>query len=266
MANQRPLWENGIPDEYAGTDSFVPTITPYPLESGNKNAAIIVFPGGGYGTRADHEREPIALWLNEIGLSSFVLDYRVAPNRHPIPLADAQRAIRWVRAHAADFNVDPARIGILGFSAGGHLAATASTFFDGGVPVATDPVERQSSRPDASILCYAVISFVDPCGPEICVKNLLGPDPEPAQRKELSTEHQVGSMTPQTFIWHTAEDQMVPVKNSLLYAEALASKGIPFSLHVYPRGAHGIGLGLDAGYSGEWKTSCAGWLAEIGFR
>ncbi len=260
-----PLWEDQIPEDKKGSQSFEPTITPYAIDSPNPAAAVIVFPGGGYSGRAPHEKDPIALWLNRIGISSFVLDYRVSPNRHPIPLFDAQRAIRWVRSHAREYGVDPTRVGILGFSAGGHLAATAGTRFDGGNPVEKDLVERQGSRPDAVILCYPVISFVDECRHAGSMTNLLGPDPDIRLRKELSAELQVGPLAPPTFIWHTAEDGGVPVRNSLIYAEALAEYSIPFSLHVYPKGAHGLGLAAETGYTGQWTKACAGWLEELGF-
>jgi acetyl esterase/lipase len=261
-----PLWIDQLPDDKIGRDTFQPTITPYAVDSASLSAAIVVLPGGGYSGRAPHEGEPIARWLNKIGLSSFVLDYRVAPNRHPIPLFDAQRAIRWVRAHAAECGVDPTRVGILGFSAGGHLAATAATRFDGGNPVEKDPVERQSSRPDAVILCYPVISFVDEDRHSGSMTNLLGPNPDAKVRRELSAELQVGALTPPTFLWHTAEDSGVPVRNSLIFADALARNGIPFALHVYPKGAHGLGLATGSGYTEQWTEACAGWLAEIGFR
>jgi acetyl esterase/lipase len=241
----------------------LPAITPYPVRK--SGAAIIVLPGGGYSGRAPHEGEPVAKWLNRRGLCAFVLDYRVAPNRHPLPFSDAQRAIRWVRRHALEYSVDPSRIGILGFSAGGHLAATASTRFDGGNPVAEDAVERESSRPDAAVLCYPVISFVDQCRHDGSMVNLLGPNPDNALRRELSAELQVGPLTPPTFLWHTAADEGVRVRNSLLYAEALARHQVPFSLHVYPKGAHGLGLADNAGHAAQWKDECAGWLEEIGF-
>lgn len=259
------LWPEGTPVDGSGGESFDPTITPYLVESNRPTAAVVVCPGGGYSGRADHEGEPVALWINGLGISSFVLDYRVAPSRHPAPLMDAQRAIRWVRAKAQELHVDAGRVGILGFSAGGHLAATAATHFDGGTPVAEDPVERQSSRPDAAVLCYPVITFVDECRHSGSMTNLLGPDPDDRLRRELSAELQVGSMTPRMFLWHTGEDAGVPVRNSLLLADALARHEVPFSLHTYPRGAHGLGLATGTGYTASWTVACAGWLREIGF-
>jgi len=253
----RCLWDDG--------DKSAPRITPYLPEKPGSGGAIIIFPGGGYTKRAPHEGEPVARWLCGLGLVSFVLDYRVAPHRHPIPLSDAQRGIRWVRHHAAEFGIDADRVGILGFSAGGHLAATAATRFDGGNPVAVDPVERRGSRPDAVILGYPVISFVDECRHGGSMVNLLGPNPDDRLRRELSAELQVGPLTPPAFLWHTGEDAGVPVRNSLIFAEALAKYGVSFSLHVYPRGAHGLGLAGEAGYTAQWTAACEGWLKELGF-
>jgi acetyl esterase/lipase len=255
-----PLWPE-VPHGAAGDP---PRLTPFLLDGPGPHPAIVVCPGGGYRRRADHEGAPIARWLNGLGIAAIVLDYRVAPHRHPAPLDDARRAIQTVRARAAEWRVDPARVGLLGFSAGGHLAATAGTQFVGGDPVAADPVERQSSRPDLLVLCYPVITF----GPERhegSMLNLLGDDPPEEWRRALSAEQQVTRDTPPTFLWHTAEDGSVPVANSLLFARALADVDVPFAFHVFPKGRHGLGLAADDPIVGTWTTLCAAWLRDQGF-
>jgi acetyl esterase/lipase len=225
---------------------------------------VIVCPGGGYGGRAPHEGEPIALWLNSIGVSAFVLDYRVAPYRNPCELMDAQRAIRYVRSHARDFNIDPKHIGILGFSAGGHLASSAGTHYDNGKPDAADPVDRMSCRPDTMILCYAVITFGE-FGHNGSMVNLLGPDPPQDLRDLFSNEKQVTAHTPPTFLWHTEDDPGVPVENSLLFAQALRRNKVSFELHIFKTGRHGLGLAPGDPHVGAWMQSCGEWLKKLGF-
>ncbi len=261
-----PLWPAHSPELATlapdmGDDR--PCITPYLLEKREITGAVIVCPGGGYAVRADHEGEPVARWLNEIGMAAFVLSYRVAPHRHPAPVRDAQRAIRLVRQRAAGWNVDPERIAMLGFSAGGHLAATAATRWDHGNPEASDEVERSSSRPDALILCYPVISF-GACTHFGSMRNLLGDDPSLELRSRLSAETHVTSDTPPTFLWHTADDSCVSVEHSLLFAAALHRNNVPFALHVYPRGAHGLGLAEDDSEVQTWTAHCARFLTDCG--
>ena len=246
-------------------DHELPTIVPYPVESAAPVGAVVVCPGGGYAGRADHEGGPIALMLNEFGIAGFVCHYRVAPNRHPVPLMDASRAVRWVRAHAEGYGVDPERVGILGFSAGGHLASTVGTHFDAGDPDAADPLDRLSSRPDAMILCYPVITFEPPHRHVGSMDNLLGPEPPEDLRLSLSNELMVTPETPPTFLWHTAEDAGVPVENSLLMASALSAAGVPFELHVYPHGAHGLGLAPGDPHVATWAGLCGEWLKGLGF-
>lgn len=240
-----------------------PTLTPF-LLGGAGRGCVIVFPGGGYGARAEHERTPIARWFNSLGVNSFVLDYRVAPYRHPVPLQDALRAIRIVRARAEEFGVNPSQIGVLGFSAGGHLAASAATLFDKGDAQAADPIDRLSSRPDAAILCYPVIS-TGPYGHEGSMNNLLGENPDPELLRLLSLESSVTADNPPTFLWHTSDDEAVPVENSLMFAAALRAKKVPFALHVYPHGRHGLGLAKDTPEVSSWTDQCALWLRGIGF-
>jgi len=263
------LWPGGAPGAKGDTMEDKPRITPYLPAGDGPFACIIVCPGGGYGGRAPHEGAPICRWLNSIGVAGFVLDYRVKPYRHPIPLGDVQRAIRTVRTRAAEWKIDPKRVGILGFSAGGHLAASATTIFDAGKPDATDQIDRQSCRPDAAILCYPVISFGD-FRHNGSMINLLGPDPDPKLRQEMSLETRVTPETPPTFLWHTSTDSGVPVENSLLFAMALHKNKVPFALHVFPQGPHGIGLGDgDRGAKSpdarQWPAICAEWLKNLGF-
>ena len=271
------LWSDTQPGGENGEG--LPRLTPFLAEGPReeRRAAIVVCPGGGYGARAAHEGEPVARWLNSIGLYAFLLDYRVAPQTpaggtlHPLPLLDAQRALRTVRHRAAEWGVDVGKVGILGFSAGGHLAATASTQWDRGDETSTDPVERESCRPDAAVLCYAVLSFVE-YAHHGSMRNLLGESATLAQRRALSAELRVTAETPPTFLWHTAEDTGVPPENSLNYAAALARHGVPFALHVFPHGAHGLGLAdgkvkpLTDTQVGAWPQLCAAWLSGLGWR
>ncbi|WP_027091290.1 alpha/beta hydrolase [Cohnella thermotolerans] len=261
---ERLLWPEGAPLANGTTDEDRPALIPYLLE-GSGHAAVIVFPGGGYGMRADHEGEPIARWLNSIGVSAFVLRYRVAPYGYPCALLDAQRAIRTVRHEAERYGIDPNRIGILGFSAGGHLAATAGTHFDAGRPEAEDEIERRSSRPDLLILCYPVITMLDSHTHEGSRLNLLGAEPDPNLVELLSNERQVTADTPPTFLWHTSDDGAVPVENSLRFASALREKGVLFDLHVYAHGRHGMGLAEDDDHVKGWTDACASWLRYNGF-
>jgi acetyl esterase/lipase len=255
-----PLW----PAELVPVWEEAPRLTPYLVDGPGPHPAIVVCPGGAYRRRAPHEGEPIARWLNSLGIAAFVLDYRVAPNRHPAPLHDAQRAIRTVRHHAAEWRADGTRVGILGFSAGGHLAAAAGTHPGTGELGATDPVDRHSARPDLLVLCYPVITFGEHRH-EGSMLNLLGDDPSDEARQALSVERCVTAETPPTFLWHTAEDGSVPVQNSLLFAKALARNDVPFALHVFPHGRHGLGLAADDRLVGAWTRLCAGWLAGQGW-
>jgi acetyl esterase/lipase len=258
------LWPDGAPGATGTSDEDCPAITPYLVE-GDGNAAVVICPGGAYGMRADHEGEPIAIWLNSLGISAFVLRYRVAPYQYPSALMDAKRAMRTVRLHAEKFRIDPARIGILGFSAGGHLASTAGVLFDKGNLEDTDPVERVSSRPDLMILCYPVISMDDQVVHKGSKENLLGSSPQGDLVNLMSSELQVGVDTPPTFLWHTSDDEAVSVENSLLFAAALRRHDIPFDLHVYAHGRHGLGLAEDEKHARGWTETCASWLHLNGY-
>lgn len=258
-----PLWPEGAPGALGKEEKDVPTLTPYLADPASASgAAMVILPGGGYGGLAPHEGKGYADWLVTNGISCFVLKYRLGSHgyRHPRMLEDAARAIRLVRARADDWKIDSKRVGIMGSSAGGHLASTLLTHFDAGNADATDPIERQSSRPDVGILCYPVISM----GPNThggSKQNLLGPNPDPELVKLLSNELQVTKNTPSCFIWHTWEDKAVKVENSLDFAAALSKAGVPFDLHVYQKGAHGMGLGK----AHPWAQDCIFWLRAQGF-
>jgi acetyl esterase/lipase len=242
----------------------------YPAPGERPRGAVIVCPGGGYQGLADHEGEPIARWLNNAGISAFVLRYRVAPHRHPAPLDDITRAVRLARAKAAEFQIKPDKIGVLGFSAGGHLVTTIATHYDAGDAAAADPIDRASSRPDAVVACYAVVSFENMAHTG-SLRNLLGDNPGEKLIHHLSNELHVTENTPPTFLWHTADDEAVPVEHSLMFARALAQKKVPFELHVFPKGKHGLGLGDGSSFVGkseqvaQWPRLCALWLASLGF-
>lgn len=267
--NAIPLWPSGSPELAPLGDDPAPTLTPFPLAKGGENLpTIIVAPGGGYSFKAEHEGGPIAEWLNTLGIAAFVVDYRVAPHRHPAPLHDIQQAIRIVRANALAWGIDPNRIGVLGFSAGGHLASAAATLWDRGDAASDDPssctVARTSSRPDVAVLCYPVISNQEM--PHLgSAENLLGPDPDPTLVQLLSTDQQVTAETPPCFLWHTADDDVVDVKHSLRFAMALRTHGVPFGLHVYPTGQHGLGLATDDPTVRLWTTEAATFLHDLGF-
>ena len=253
------IWA-GVPEAVAGDGQADVTLVAYLADGGGERPGVIVCPGGGYARHAPHEAEPIAQWLNGLGLDAWVLTYRVAPHRHPLPLRDVQRAIRLVRGGKAGRKaIRP--VGILGFSAGGHLCATASTQFDLGDSHALDPIDHISSRPDFALLCYPVISFVDEVH-QGCIDNLLGPDADEGARRAMSAEVNVTPETPPTFIWHTVEDQAVPVGHALAYARALGNAGVPYALHVFPEGRHGLGL-ADAHPAGAWTALAAAWLRGL---
>jgi acetyl esterase/lipase len=271
--NSFPLWPEAAPGARGNEPKDIPTLTVYlPDPEKATGAAMVICPGGAYQHLADHEGRVYAQWLNDHGIAGFVLKYRLgnAGYRHPIMLQDAARAIRLVRARAGQWNVDPNRVGIMGSSAGGHLASTLLTHFDGGNSEAVDVVERESSRPNLGILCYPVITMgrFTHAGSR---NNLLGTNASPELIRALSNELNVRSNTPPCFIWHTFEDTAVPVENALQFAEALRTAGVPFDLHVYQRGRHGLGLGIRD-YKPEnfpglhpWTANCLFWLKEHGF-
>lgn len=278
-----PLWPEGAPGAQGndpGEDAFhsgdVPTITVFQPDPGKATgASVVICPGGGYGFLAtEHEGSDVAKWLNSLGVAGVMVKYRLGPKyHHPAPLEDAQRAIRTVRARAKEWNLDPKRVGILGFSAGGHLASTAATHFDSGKPDAKDPIDRESCRPDVAILVYPVVALATEYGHAGSLKNLLGEKPSQEMIENLSNERQVTKQTPPTFLAHTNEDTGVPPENSLLFAMALRKAGVPFELHLFEKGQHGLGLGT--GWEKfkiptneefqAWPRLCAAWLKGKGF-
>ena len=266
-----PLWPEGAPAALGKETKDIPTLTAFfPAPEQATGAAIIVCPGGGYGHLADHEGSHYARWLNQQGIAGFVLKYRLGTSgyRHPAMLQDAAHAIRTVRAHADEWKLDVKRVGIIGSSAGGHLASTTITHWDSGDTNATNAIARQSSRPDLAILCYPVITMTDPFTHKGSRANLLGTNPPTELLKELSTELQVNNETPPCFIWSTMEDKTVAVENSLALATALRQAKVPFDLHIYERGPHGIGLGnktFDVAKFHPWTRDCEFWLRERKF-
>lgn len=268
-----PLWTGDAPGALGKADKDIPTLTPFfPSPDKATGAAMVILPGGGYGGLADHEGKAYALWLRDQGIAGFVLKYRLgsAGYRHPVMLWDAARALRLVRHNAAEWKLDPKRIGLIGSSAGGHLASTLLTHFDSGDPKAADPIDRESSRPDIGILCYPVITMGEKTH-RGSRENLLGKNPSPELIEELSNELHVTKETPPCFLFHTAEDPVVPVENSLMFAATLRKAGVPFDLHIYEKGRHGIGLGFqpyseyDRAKLHPWTRDCEFWLKEQGF-
>ncbi|MBM3855635.1 MAG: alpha/beta hydrolase [Verrucomicrobia bacterium] len=260
------LWEGDAPGALGQRPQDTPTLTPFPADSSKRTgASILILPGGGYGSLAEHEGTGYAEFFAAQGLTAYVLKYRLGSNgyRHPVMLNDAARALRLLRAFARRDHLDLGKIGIIGSSAGGHLASTLLTHFDAGHANASDPIERESSRPDFGILCYPVITFGEfaHAGSR---RNLLGDNPPADLVASLSNELQVTRTTPPCFIWHTVEDKGVPVENALLFASALRRAGVPFSLHVYEKGAHGLGLGRPDRPAPPWAPQLLHWFQERG--
>ncbi len=263
-----PLWPDGAPGALGTDDRDKPTLTIYmPPNTTGPMTAIIIAPGGGYQRLAMNlEGRAPANYLNALGIAAFVLRYRLGPSyHHPIELGDAQRAIRTVRARAGEWHLAPDRVGVMGFSAGGHLASSASTHFDAGNPNASDPIDRVSSRPDFAVLGYPVISLVEPWTHQGSKTNLLGDRPDPALARSLSSETQVTAATPPAFIYHTNADTTVPVENAVAYFLALRKAGVPAEMHVFKEGRHGTGLGLTDPALAEWPKLLANWLRVSGF-
>jgi acetyl esterase/lipase len=263
------LWADRAPEALGDADKDTPTLTPYwPAPEQASGAAFIVCPGGGYRNLAAHEGEPFAKWLASQGIAAFVLKYRLTTDGYKVPtiLLDAARAMRLVRANALAWGLDPQRIGMIGSSAGGHLTATLITQFDAGKADAADLVERASSRPDLAVLCYGFILFDVP-KPER-EEQFLGPNATPEQKRFLSPRLNVRTETPPCFIWQTVEDDKVLAENALAFASALREKRIPFDLHLYEKGRHGLGLGTKDGDPAKmhpWTRDCAFWLQQQGF-
>lgn len=261
------LWEHGAPGAQGTAPEDVPTITAFvPLDPTRSGTAVLIAPGGSYHMLAsNHEGRQVANWFNAMNVTAFVLKYRLGPKYHnPVELEDAQRAMRWVRAHAAQYGYDPNRVGMMGFSAGGHLTSTVGTHFDDGNPSASDPIDRVSCKPDFLILGYPVITMLPPYAHEGSVTNLLGDNSSTEQRKQMSSELHVTAQTPPTFLLSTTEDGLVPVENTVMFYMALRKAGVPAEMHVFEKGPHGVGLDLADPVLGVWPTLLANWLRERG--
>ncbi len=262
------LWPEGAPEAMGSDESDTPTIRVYlPPKETATGAGVVICPGGGYGILAyDHEGAQVAKWFNRIGVAGFVLRYRHAPKyRHPTPIVDAQRALRFVRANSEKFGVAKNRLGVMGFSAGGHLASTSATHFDLGQKDAKDVVDRESCRPDFAVLCYPVISLTEPWGHGGTKKNLLGDNPDPKLVENLSNDKQVTADTPPTFLFHTGEDTGVPVENAIAFYSACVKAKVPAELHVYQIGPHGVGLAPADPATHGWKDRLADWMKANAF-
>jgi acetyl esterase/lipase len=261
------LWPNGAPGA-KGTDAAdKPTLTIFAGTPDHATeAGVVICPGGGYrGLAIEHEGKQIAKWLNDRGIAAFMLKYRHAPKyNHPAPMQDVQRALRTVRARAKEWNLDPQRIGIWGFSAGGHLASTAATHFDDGKPDAEDAIERASCRPDFAILCYPVITMTEEHTHPGSRNNLLGPNPDFKLVTLMSNEKQVTPKTPPTFLFHTTDDAVVPAENALLFYAACRRAGVVVEMHIYEKGRHGVGLAADDPVLATWTQRLEDWLKTRG--
>jgi acetyl esterase/lipase len=267
------LYDGAAPDAKGTAQKDAPHVEIYTPanKAATPTGAIVICPGGGYGGLAlDHEGRFEANWLAEHNVAAFVLQYRLPTlgYRHPVPMHDGQRAIRWVRANAAKYNIDPHKIGIMGFSAGGHEASTVATHFDAGNSSATDPVEKVSSRPDFAVLVYPVINMNKPGVVHGGSRDaLLGPNPDPALLDNLSNETQVTKDTPPMILFHAVDDGVVPIENSRDMLMALSKAGVPGELHEYSKGNHGFGWGAtpDNSPKGWFDETLYAWLKRMGF-
>jgi acetyl esterase/lipase len=262
-----PLWSGPAPGALGTDEADIPAFTVFLPRTVTSGApAVIVCPGGGYVRLAsNHEGRQVASFLNSLGMAAFVLRSRLGPRyQHPVELGDVQRAIRLVRARAGTWNLDAARIGIMGFSAGGHLAMTASTMADAGNAGAADPVDRVSSRPDFAVLGYPVISMTESWTHQGSKTALLGANADAGLAARLSGERAVTKETPPTFLFHTNADTTVPPENSIHYYLALRRASVPAELHIFEKGAHGVGLANDDNALSEWSTLLANWLRGRG--
>jgi acetyl esterase/lipase len=258
----QPLWPEGAPGALGEAEEDTPSIMIVLPESGAPTPAVVVCPGGGYRNLAmDYEGTEVAHWLAENGIAGIVLRYRLGPNYHyPAQLQDALRAIRTVRHNAETWGIDPQKVGILGFSAGGHLTASAATLYHLEMPTAGDAVDKQNARPDFACPVYPVISMEEPFGHMGSRGNLLGETPDQALIDLVSLEKQVTAETAPCFIVHTYEDQTVPVENAILLFQALRKQGVPTELHIFERGRHGLGMGRENAAFAAWPNLFLEWL------
>ena len=255
------LWNTTMPHKIAG-EEFIPHIKEY--IAGSKGA-VIVCPGGAYGMRAEHEGDTMGEWFKGIGITAIVLEYRVAPYKHPAEISDVQRAIRYVRHNSDRYGIDKDKIAIMGFSAGGHLAASASVHYNKKMYEPTDEIDTESARPDASILCYPVIDMGE-YRHDGSRANLIGLIPTTQMREFMSLHKHITDDTPEAFLWHTAADEAVTAMNSLLYAQGLAEHRINYEMHIYPEGYHGLGLATDFPYVAQWSKALENWLVYKGWK
>jgi acetyl esterase/lipase len=263
--NNIKIWNEtpkGYKREYdKDANDALPYMEEFVINDGKKHSCFIVLPGGGYDHLADHEGAPFAKALNKLGISCFVLHYRVAPYLHPIYLYDVKRAVRYVRYNAEKYNIIEDKIGIMGFSAGAHLSCLCAQNFDKFEYQPEDDVDKVSARPDALCLCYPVISVTKDIQHERSGKNLCGDDEE--IRKALSCELNVREDMPPTFIWHTFEDKSVDCRNSVELAMALKEKNVKFELHIFPDGRHGLGFADEVEGTNKWFGLFTDWLKRL---
>ena len=261
MDNMHELWGMEIP--YNDKENkFIPKITAY--HAGSKGA-VIIFAGGGYCMKAEHEGPVMGEWLRDNGITAFVVDYRVAPYKHPAEISDAMRAVKFVRFYAEKYGIDRDKVAVMGFSAGGHLAGSVSVHFDKELYEATDRIDSEECRPNLSILCYPVIDM-GTYRHDGSRTNLIGSNPRKKDEEFMSLHKHVTENTPEAFLWHTSKDDCVPVMNSLLYAQALSRENIPYEMHIYPEGPHGLGLATDLPHVAKWSSDLLDWLKLKGWK
>lgn len=265
------LWTANAPGALGNTAADQPAIAVFlPARWHSIKAGMVICPGGAYKRlTSGYEGDDVARWLNSFGVAAFVLKYRISPRYHyPAPLLDATRAVRYVRYHASRFGLLADRVGIIGFSAGGHLASTVITHFDSGNPAAADPVDRMSARPDFAVLGYPLITLESPWTHPESLHNLLGASPDEALVRELSSNLNVTDRTPPTFLFHTGADAAIPAQNSILFYSALRSHGVESELHIFEYGVHGAGLANGHGDTPRvpalltWSALAEKWLAS----
>jgi acetyl esterase/lipase len=261
------LWPNGAPGAKGNDTNDKPTMTIYlPAKEKATGSAVVIFPGGGYQMVAiDHEGRQVARWLNNLGIAAFVVDYRHRGRGygHPAPIQDAQRAIRTVRSRSTEFSIEPNKIGIIGFSAGGHLASTAGTHFNEKFYEPVDANDSASARPDFMILIYPVISM-GPYSHSGSRSALLGGNTSKELGDKFSNETQVDSNTPPTFLVHATDDKTVPVENSINFYLACRKARVPVEMHIWQKGEHGFGLGKPGNPVSRWPALCADWMNKMG--
>jgi len=261
------LWPEGAPGAKGTEEIDKPSIRIYqPTVEKRNGTAVVICPGGGYGGLAiSHEGTQVANWFNSFGITGIVLKYRLGPKyHHPIEMNDAKRAVRYIRAHAKQLHINPDKIGIMGFSAGGHLASTVATHFDAGNKTSQDPIDHVSSRPDFAVLGYPVILSQGKFAHKGSFRNLLGKEPDPKLLDLLSNEKQVTKRTPPTFLFHTSEDKAVPVQNSLAFYSALMEHGVAAEMHIYQQGPHGVGMANGNPVLSSWTERLKDWMKITG--